>query len=188
MTIQQLLSVKEKLNHTILLIQNEQYQNIFQHLTNPEDIFNKDKTDIIQKFTNEMYKVENCSVNSARFAQFLIFFASTSDNDAFYKGMINFNSSNIPPCWKTLSQKILRTIFVNAMWQNATEPTCILYDPTECGWQLNEENRLEPLWYVGQAAPLKVEEIISNNENEDESEESEDDRHYDCDDINFDDY
>lgn len=34
----------------------------------------------------------------------------------------------------------------------------------------------------------KVEEIISNNENEDESDDSEEDRHYDCDDINTNDY
>lgn len=101
--------------------------------------------------------------------------------------MINFDSSNIPPCTKSLSQKILQTILVNAMWQNATEPKCILYEPTECGWQHNEDNKLEPLWYDGQAAPLKVNEIISNNENEDET-KSQDDQHYDCDDINFNDY
>ena len=85
-------------------------------------------------------------------------------------------SIKIPHCWKTLSQKILRTVFVNKMWQNATEPMCILYEPTECGWQLNSENKLEPLWYKGPAAPLKVEEILRAEMNTEESEgESEED-------------
>lgn len=67
------------------------------------------------------------------------------------------------------------------MWQNATQQTCILYDPTTCGWQLNEKNRLEPLWYIGQAAPLTVEEITKNYENEDEDDEQTNIRY--CDDI-----
>lgn len=79
-------------------------------------------------------------------------------------------------------------MFVNAMWQNATEAVCILYDPTECGWQLNESSKLEPLWYIGPSAPLKVEEILSCQQNEEESEESEEERNYDFDDNNVDDY
>lgn len=178
---------KGKIKAYNLLTQNEKYQHVFQHLTDPDDIYNQDKTDTLQKFTNELYKVNNNSVNKARFELFLKFFASTSNDNAFYKGMINFNSSNIPPCWKSLSQKILRTIFINAMWQNATEQSCILYDPTTCGWQLSERNKLEPLWYIGQAAPLTVEEIVKNyqneEENEEEDEESQTNRCYGCNDI-----
>lgn len=44
---------------------------------------------------------------------------------------INFNSSIIPSCWKTISKNILHTAFVNVIWRNATEPVCILCKPTE---------------------------------------------------------
>lgn len=179
---------KGKIKAYNLLLENEEYQNMFEHLTNPEDINDKEKTDLVQRFTNEMYNVKNNDVNVARFELFLKFFASTTDKENFYKGMINFNSNNIPPCWKTLTQKILRTIFVNAMWQNATEPICTLYDPTECGWQVNESSKLEPLWYIGPSAPLKVEEILSCQQYEEESEESEEERNDNFDDNDVDDY
>lgn len=73
------------------------------------------------------------------------------------------------------------------MWQNATEQSCITLDPTACGWQLSEKNKLEPLWYIGQAAPLTVEEIVQNcqdeEENEEEDTESQRNKCYGCDDI-----
>ena len=37
-----------------LLLENEEYQNMFEHLKNPDDINNKEKIDLVQKFTNEM--------------------------------------------------------------------------------------------------------------------------------------
>lgn len=40
---------KGKIKPYNLLIQNEEYQNTFKHLADPEDIFNKDKMDMIQK-------------------------------------------------------------------------------------------------------------------------------------------
>nr|CAH7712903.1 unnamed protein product [Callosobruchus chinensis] len=36
------------------------------------------------------------------------------------KNVKKFESSQLPPCWRSLQQKILRTIYVTSMWQNAT--------------------------------------------------------------------
>lgn len=163
---------KGKIKPYNLLVSSEKYQDVFKHLTSPQDIFYEKKTSIIQQFTSDLYNVQESDVNKTRFELFLKFFASSSDEDDFYKGAINFNSSNIPPCWKTLTQKILRTIFVNSMWQNVTETKCTLYDPLDCGWQEND-GKFEPLWFNGRMAPSKVDEIITNNDSN--SEESDDD-------------
>lgn len=61
-------------------------------------------------------------------------------------------------------------------------------EPKECGWQPNGDNQLEPLWYDGSAAPLKIEEMVSSHKNEGGSEEPEDERRYDCDDVDFENY
>lgn len=42
---------KEKIKAYNLLLQNEEYQNMFEQLTNPEDINNEQTTDLVQKFT-----------------------------------------------------------------------------------------------------------------------------------------
>lgn len=64
----------------------------------------------------------------------------------------------IPPCWKSLKQKILRTIFVNSMWLNATDPCCVKLRPETCGWYMDVY--LKPIGFLGDPTPLQVNEIL----------------------------
>lgn len=73
----------------------------------------------------------------------------------------------IPPCWKSLKQKILRTIYVNSMWLNATDPCCAKLQPEACGWYM--DGYLKPIGFLGDPTPLQVDEILqaTNKENND---------------------
>lgn len=82
----------------------------------------------------------------------------------------SFDSITIPPCWISLQQKILRTIFVNSMWLNATDSECTKLQPEKCGWHLDDY--LKPTGFIGDQTPLKIQDIVEMTENDDESNES----------------
>lgn len=84
---------------------------------------------------------------------------STSVAEYFMKNIERFDSTELPPCWKSLKQIILRTIYVTSMWKNATEANCMNYVPEQCEWAVND-NKIEPLWSKGDPKPLLVEDIV----------------------------
>ena len=109
-----------------------------------------------------MYSVKKCSsVDTARSNIFHKIFSAKKDSGKLVKKIRGFDSCTIPPCFKSLKQKILRTIFVTAMWKNATEQHCITLDPAKCGWVMKEI--LEPFWFEGDPTPLSVDDILKNN-------------------------
>jgi hypothetical protein len=117
---------------------NLKIQQAFRSLTNPNDIFDEKKIEVVHEFTCLMYGIKNCqSVNVARFLMFSKMYATTRNNEKFMKNIKDFDSTHIPPCWKSFKQKLLRTIFVNSMWQNATEPDCIKFSAENCDWILD---------------------------------------------------
>ena len=126
--------------------------------------------EILQEFTCSLYSVKCKSVNLARLLCFQKVFSNKTNDTKFMKKVKNFYSSMLPPCWSSLKQKILRTIYVTEMWQNATDASCSKYNPTECGWLLKDE-KLEPLWFEGDPTPLLVEDIVLNDEDEEEEED-----------------
>ncbi|CAH1107689.1 unnamed protein product [Psylliodes chrysocephalus] len=79
------------------------------------------------------------------------------------QGIKGLDSSLIPPCWRTMEQKILRTVYVNSRWQNTADANCSKLNVEECGWELNE--RLEPVWFKGDPTPLKVDGVLKYIEN-----------------------
>ena len=124
------------------------FQIVFSDLTDPRDIFDDEKMNVVQQFTSLMYGIKKCaSVNSARFQLFQKTYCNAKNDNAFLRKVKGFNSNTIPPCWESLKQKVLRTIFVNCMWQNATNATCALWNPTECGWFL--DSFLKPTLFEG---------------------------------------
>lgn len=138
----------------------------------PSDIDNIEKMSTIQKYTSHIYGVNNCnSVNTARLLLFQKSFAIKSTNDNFMNTIKNFDSSLIPPCWKSLKQKIQRTIYVNSMWENATDADCIKFSAHESGWQLID-GKFVPLWFEGDSTPVFVEDVLLNDENVDDDIES----------------
>lgn len=149
----------------------------------------------VQEFTCLMHGVKNCiTVNDARYRIFQKAYAAVKSDNQFLRKIKSFDSTLIPPCWKSLKQKNLRTIFVNSMWLNATDADCIKLNPEECGWF--KENHLKPRWFVGDATPLQIDDILqdtcknNDDDNENEAKNSDDDggENSPCDNRDRDDY
>lgn len=150
---------KGKVRPFKIFCKHQNIQETFASLSNPEDILDDNKMIVVQEFIALMYGIKNCqNVNAARLLMFNKMYAMTTINDKFMKKLKGFNSSTIPPCLKSLQQKLLRTIFVNSMWQNATTPDCIRFKPENNGWILDET--LKPTWFIGDSMPQQVEDVI----------------------------
>lgn len=153
---------------------NETYQKIFASLTDEADIFIDEKMDVVQEFTALMYGIKHCtSVNDARYRIFQKNYSAKKDNEQFMKKIKSFDSNMIPPCWESLKQKILRTIYVNSMWLNATDSDCTKLRPENCGWFM--DGYLKPTGFVGDQTPLQVNDILhlTSSGNDDNPSESE---------------
>lgn len=156
-----------------ILEKNESFQRVFASLTDLSDIDDHEKVEKLQEFTSLMYTIKNCSnVNTARSIIFHKTYTSKKNNENLIKKIRGFDSTNIPPCFESLKQKILRTIFVTAMWKNATNQECITLRPEQCGWLMRDI--LEPIWFEGNPTPLSVEDILKNDPSDDTDAESDD--------------
>lgn len=154
---------KGKLRPFKLFSTNQTYQKYFSSLTDEADIFIGEKMKEIQEFTSAMYGIKNCNeVNNARYQIFVKTFSAKENNENFLRKVKTFDSNTIPPCWESLKQKILRTIFVNSMWLHATDPNCVKLDPKNCGWFL--DGYLKPKGYDGDQTPLKINDILEMTE------------------------
>ena len=84
-------------------------------------------------------------------------------------------STLIPPCWKSLEQKMLRTNYINSMFQNVTETRCEKLPPEDCGWFVeycDGNPILKPTWFFGDALPSTINDILqeeASNSNSDEA-------------------
>lgn len=117
-----------------------------------------------------MYGIKHCpGVNNARYQIFLKAYSAKEDSENLKKKIKSFDSNIIPPCWSSISQKILRTIYVNSMWQHATEPDCVKLCPENCGWFL-DNNYLKPIGFVGDQTPLKIDDILQVTQNQNDEE------------------
>lgn len=156
---------KGKIRPLKIFMKHPHIQEVFASLTNPTDIFKETKVDAVQEFTCLMYGLPMCqSVNAARFLLFNKIYASKQNNEKFMKRIKGFDSTIIPPCWKSLKQKLLRTIFVNSMWLNAIEPNCIKFSAENNGW-LVLDGLLKPTWFLGDSTPTQVESVLCNSAN-----------------------
>lgn len=142
------------------LKKNKQVQQVFANLNNIDVIDNFRSMEILQQYTCKLYGINCNSVNDARLFIFQNKFAPTSAAEYFMRNVKKFDSTQIPPCWNSLKQKILRTIYVTSMWQNATEANCVNLSLEECGWT-NDNNKIEPFWFESDPTPLLIEDIVS---------------------------
>lgn len=162
---------KGKIRPFKIFSKNEKYQTIFASLTDEADIFINEKINAVQEFTAKMYVVNHCqSVNDARIRIFMKKYGAKEDSEQFLKKIKSFDSNFIPPCWISLLQKILRTIYVNSMWLNATDSTCAKPNPENYGWHFDDF--LKPTGFIGDQTPLKIQDIVEMEANEEESNES----------------
>ena len=119
-----------------------------------------------------MYSIkETDDVDKARFYMFNKMYTSKRDQKRLIRKVRGFDSSLVPPCWKSLYQKLLRTAFVSSMWHNSTLITCTLFNATENRWAVCN-NKLRPRWFEGDPTPLAVEDLLTvtteTNENDEE--------------------
>lgn len=141
------------------LLNNNEIQEVFANLNTMNELNNFKNMETLQKYTCKLYGINCNNVNDARLFIFQNKFASISVAEYFIKNVKKFDSTQIPPCWKSLKQKILRTIYITSMWQNATEVNCVNLIPEQCGWTI-DNNKIEPLWFEGDPTPLLVEDIL----------------------------
>lgn len=119
----------------------------------------EEKIQRVQEFTALLYGIKQCyNINDARYQLFQKTYATTKDKEHFIKKIKGIESNLIPPCWISLKQKILRTIYVNSMWLHAIDACCVKLKPEDCGWFL--DGYLKPTWFVGDPTPLQVEDIL----------------------------
>ncbi|KAF2891199.1 hypothetical protein ILUMI_14974, partial [Ignelater luminosus] len=127
------------------------------HFRNPVDLFVEEKIACVQEFTLLIYGIKYCtSINKARYCMFQKSYGTKKDKEQFMKKIKGIDSNLIPPCWKSLKQKILRTIYVNSMYLHATDACCVKLRPEDCGWFF--DGYLNPTWFVGDPTPLQVDE------------------------------
>lgn len=168
---------KGKVKPFKIFSKNERYQTVFASLTDAADIFIDKKMNTVQEFTASMYGIKNCTkVNDARYRFFLKNYSAKEDSEQFLKKIKGFDSNTIPPCWISLIQKILRTIFVNSMWLNATDPVCMKLQPENCGWFLDKY--LKPVGFIGDQTPLRIEDIVETTGTESDDEECSEVEHH----------
>ncbi|KAF2889207.1 hypothetical protein ILUMI_16966, partial [Ignelater luminosus] len=133
------------------------FRKIFASLTDPVDLFVEEKIARVQEFTVLIYGIKYCtSVNKARYCMFQKSYGTKKDKEQFMKKIKGIDSNLIPPYWKSLKQKILRTIYVNSMYLHATDACCVKLRPEDCGWFF--DGYLKPTWFVGDPTPLQVDE------------------------------
>ncbi|XP_072754742.1 uncharacterized protein [Anoplolepis gracilipes] len=174
---------KDKVKGFKLLQKCKNVQNVFQYLNNPININNKAKMKILQEFTCLLYGISHCcDVNMARLIIFQKKYATKSNTDQLISDIKSFDSSLIPPCWKSLKQKILRTIYVTSMWQYATDKNCVILDIEQCGWICNDK-MIKLRWFEGDPTPLTVDGILIDDNDDDDD----DDENLETVDINSDD-
>ena len=129
-----------------------------------------------------MYGIKNCTtVNNARYVIFKKSYTTKKDNERLIKKVKNFDSNSIPPYWKSLKQKILCTIFVNSMWLNATNPSCIKRHPEDCGWCM--DGHLKPTGFDGDSTPLQDDDVFRTT-NDDYNDENPLENYYNVDTSN----
>lgn len=160
-----------------LLKKNICYQKAFTALGN-NDIAGK-KEEIfatLEKFVCHMYGMKDERVNDEHYGKFLATF-NTSGTKIFTKKLMNYDSSNLPPCQRELQQQLLRAMYIANIWRNShlKEPTTLT--PEDNGWNSNN-NKYDFNWFEGDSVPSSIYKILLQQPiGTDENESSEPEEH-----------
>lgn len=84
------------------LLKNRQVQQVFASLNNIDEVNNFKSMAILEEYTCRLYGIHCNNVNDGRLLLFQNQFMSTSLTDYFIKNIKKFDSSQLPPCWKSL--------------------------------------------------------------------------------------
>lgn len=93
-----------------ILRDSSHFISLFGSLNENADLSSENVIAGIQEFTLRIYSIKNCkSVDQARYEIFEKLYC-TKNLKNFMKTVKGFDSSTIPPCWRSLEQKLLRTV------------------------------------------------------------------------------
>lgn len=128
----------------------------------------------MQKFVCDMYgKAKISKVSDARYATFREKYAPKRISEPLKK-LKSADSTQFPPSYPALQEKVKRTNYVTKIWNNAhlPDPSCGL-EPTKCGWEL-KDGIMEIVWFESQQMPSalelnanQIEELSPEDDNDD---------------------
>ena len=140
------------------LQKNLSAQKAFGNLGKEERVSEHDMASI-EKFVCAMYGFPQLSlIDAVRLEIFLRKYkVNTKQTNLFAKKL---QSYSFPPCQRVLIEKIKRANFIAAKWISSTRPVMPPFNPTNCGWCL--ENGMYAIhWYSGPAEPAIIDVTIT---------------------------
>ena len=140
------LRQKGKVRPLKQLEKNEEVQSAFIQLAH-EPTISSSTIATLEKFTCEMYgKHKLISVNEVRFQMFLDKYKPKKGIQ--YLSIQKLDGSALPPCSRTLLQKIRRTHLIAQRWISSTTLIQSTLCPLQYGWK-EVEGVYRPVWFEG---------------------------------------
>ena len=164
---------KGKIKFYDKIVKSEEYQDLFQQfgqLPAPSENMMND----MQRFVCDIYgSAKMSNVNDARYAMFRQKYAPKSMLEPLKK-LKAVDSTQLPPSYPVLQEKVKRTNYVTTVWINAHLPNPARgLDPTQCGWTL-KDGIMDIVWFEGQQMPT----ILEMNASQIKESSPEDDNDY----------
>ena len=134
-----------------------------------EEPISENTISLIERYVSKIYgrpKVE--IVDQARFDIFVEKYRPKGNEESL-SCVKKLDGSSLPPCSKTLLEKIKRTKFITAMWMSSNQPHPPQQNPESSGWLLRN-GKYQILWYQEEASP-KLVDVACNDFDEYEEEE-----------------
>ncbi|KAJ8664697.1 hypothetical protein QAD02_006359 [Eretmocerus hayati] len=154
-----------------ILVREEKYQDAFIHISDAFD----DSCKVVEEFVCRMYARKDMNlVNDVRHDIFLKSFSGSNFRQAFMKKARYCDASSYPPCQVELHQQILRSRYISEVWCNAYEKIPTDLRPENSGWKISD-GKYTFHWFDGQMMPAQVGEIIVNEKEPEEMEDSDED-------------
>lgn len=128
--------------------QNEKYQEAFSEL-GANWLLSETLAKDLERFTCELY-AKGTKVDSVNELRYQIFSVKKAD------------SSQLPPCFDSLKQHMLRAHYQAALWRRSLDQKPEIPNPTEgFGWTWSEDGSIAIKWMTGSPAPQAVLNLLS---------------------------
>ena len=116
----------------------------------------------IEQFVCALYGYpDQTNVNTVRHVMFQEKYAPKEGDDPLNK-IKGLNPSAMPPCQRSLLNKIKRANFVASMWKKACTSCPITYSPVENGWCLTG-GKYQLNWYDGAQVPQNLSDVLEDH-------------------------
>jgi len=136
---------------------HERFQEVFYTLGIVNEVAESSIKDI-EEFVCLMYGQKKATdVNEVRLEIFLKKYSSKAIST-----IKKLDGNMLPPCSRSLLQKIKRTQLIAKRWLAATDATPTDESPESSGWVLDETDGFKILWFEGNATPDTIDMITTD--------------------------